>query len=108
MFVKIFHRAKLTISLFLCTVVCLSTYAQDPQIIGPSPSASEIGRFGTVPVGLFTGTMQYDIPIYELKNANLSLPVSLKYSSNGFMVDKVASTIGYDWSLDAGGVINCY
>jgi YD repeat-containing protein len=61
-----------------------------------------------VPVGLFTGSMQYEIPIYELKNSKLSLPISLKYSSNGFVVDKVASTVGYDWSLNAGGVINCY
>jgi len=110
MFANIFNQKKILILLFLYVVINLSNYAQNTQneIIGPTPSASEIGRFGTVPVGLFTGSMQYDVPIYELKNSNLSVPISLRYSSNGFVVDKVASTIGYDWSLDAGGVINCY
>lgn len=70
-----------------------------------SPNSTQLGAFGTVPVGLFTGTVQESIPIYELKTKNLSLPVSLNYSSNGLIVDKMASWVGYDWSLDAGGVI---
>jgi len=91
----------------LCSFAYTNIYGQD-KVIAPAPNAAEIGRFGAVPVGLFTGSMQYEVPIYELKNSNLSLPISLKYSSNGFQVDKVASTVGYDWSLNAGGVINCY
>jgi len=78
------------------------------NVVVPSPNASEIGRFGAVPVGMFTGSMQQDVPVYELGNANVRVPISLRYSSNGFTVDKVSSTVGYDWSLDAGGVINHY
>jgi len=104
---------QIIIFCFLFSITNILSYSQDlpgvpKQIIGPSPNAAEIGRFGAIPVGLFTGTAQYDIPIYELKNSNLSVPISLKYSSNGFVVDKLASTVGYDWSLNAGGVINCY
>ncbi len=76
------------------------------DVIPNSPNASELGRFGTVPVGLFTGTIQQNIPIYEFKTKSLSVPITLNYSSNGLMVDKIASWVGFDWSLDAGGVIN--
>ena len=97
-------------SIILLACICSLLRAQtaaDKAVVA-SPNASEIGRFGAVPVGLFTGTMQTDVPIYELGNSNISVPISLKYSSNGFTVDKVSSTVGYDWSLDAGGVINHY
>lgn len=77
-----------------------------PRVIPNSPTSAELGRFGAVPVGLFTGTAQINIPLYELKTNNLSLPITLNYSSNGLKVDKVASWVGMDWSLEAGGVIN--
>ena len=92
---------------FLCSLYQLSAQSVNNVTI-PSPNAAEIGRFGAVPVGLFTGSMQNQVLIYEMGNANLKIPVSLQYSSNGFNVDKTASTVGYDWSLDAGGVINHY
>lgn len=99
---------------FLCSP-CQVMWAQTVNnavipnnVVIPSPNAAEIGRFGAVPVGMFTGSMQYQVPIYELGNTNISLPISLQYSSNGFNVDKIASTVGYDWNLDAGGVINHY
>lgn len=75
------------------------------DIVPNSPNSSQSGVYGSVPVGLFTGTMQENINIYELKTKNLSLPVTLSYNSNGLIVDKVASWVGFDWNLDAGGVI---
>ncbi|MFO8165327.1 MAG: hypothetical protein R6T98_12465 [Desulfatiglandales bacterium] len=35
----------------------------------------------------------------------LTLPITLNYSSNGLKVDKIASWVGFDWSLSAGGII---
>ena len=75
------------------------------DIVPNSPNSAQSGVYGSVPVGLFTGTMQENINIYELKTKNLSLPVTLSYNSNGLIVDKVASWVGFDWNLDAGGVI---
>ena len=94
--------------LILSVLVCLISMAQtyDPTSKFPSPGAAELGRFSAAKVGLYTGTAQYSIPIYEFKTPNLSLPVTLDYSSNGLMVDKIASWVGFDWSLSVGGVIN--
>lgn len=76
-----------------------------PKVVPNTPNSAELGKFGSVPVGLFTGTVQTNIPLFELSTNNLSVPVTLNYSSNGLRVDKVSSWVGYDWSLDAGGVI---
>ena len=101
------RRSGIILVALLCMLSDLRGQTAEKAVV-VSPNASEIGRFGAVPVGLFTGTMQTDVPIYELGNANIKVPISLRYSSNGFTVDKVSSTVGYDWSLDAGGVINHY
>ncbi len=76
-----------------------------PSILPPSPTASELGRYGQIPVGLYTGTPNINIPLYTYKTKNLSLPISLSYNSNGIKVDQVASWVGMGWSLNAGGVI---
>ncbi|HAV54827.1 MAG TPA: hypothetical protein DCX41_07865, partial [Aequorivita sp.] len=77
----------------------------DPKILPPSPNAASLGKFGQVPVGLFTGTSQINIPIYEAHVGKLTLPISLGYSSNGIRVDEMSSNVGLGWNLNAGGVI---
>lgn len=76
--------------------------------VPPSPHAASLGKYGAVPVGLFTGTIQLEIPLYEFRTKNFKYPISLKYASNGLMVDKVANWTGIDWMLEAGGIINRY
>jgi len=75
------------------------------NVLLPSPTAASLGQFGEVPIGLFTGTVQLNIPIYELASGSLSVPIGLSYSSNGVKVDQVASNVGMGWNLNAGGVI---
>ena len=90
----------------LLIIISVDLYAQkNTEIIAPSPTVAELGKYGLVPVGLFSGTAQYNIPLYELKTQNLSLPISLSYSSNGLVVDQVSTWVGHSWSLNAGGVI---
>lgn len=93
-------------SLLLIIASVLKISAQsDPLSYALSPSAAELGSYGQVPLGLFTGTPEINVPLYELKTRNLSLPISLNYRSNGFLVNKVSSNVGFDWSLFAGGAI---
>jgi hypothetical protein len=78
---------------------------QAKQVIGPSPEAAELGKYGNVPVSLFTGTPQLSIPLFELKGKTLSLPVSFSYNSGGFKPGEIAPWTGLGWALNAGGVI---
>ncbi len=87
-------------------LICALGYAQElPKVIPASPNASSLGEYGKIPVGLFTGTPQVSIPIYQFNQGSLTIPISLSYSSNGIRVDQTASNVGLGWSLNAGGVI---
>ncbi|HYH55193.1 MAG TPA: hypothetical protein VD772_01195, partial [Anseongella sp.] len=75
------------------------------EVMAPSPTTSGLGRYGEVPVSLFTGIPEISVPIYEIKTRQLSLPVSLSYHAAGLRVEEMASWVGLNWSLNAGGVI---
>ncbi len=76
-----------------------------PKLIPPSPNAFELGKYGKIPIGMFTGAINYEIPICTFKANKLTLPISLHYNSNGIKVDQISSNVGLGWSLNAGGVV---
>ncbi len=75
------------------------------KLIPPSPTAYELGKYGQIPVGYFTGTPNVSVPLFTYKAGKLSVPISLSYNSNGIKVDQLSSNVGLGWSLNAGGVI---
>jgi hypothetical protein len=76
------------------------------QVVPPSPEAAELGKYGNVPVSLFTGAPNVTVPLVELKGNFLSLPVSLSYNHMGFKPEEIAPWTGLGWAMNAGGVIS--
>ena len=76
-----------------------------PNITPPSPTAGELGKYGNVPVGLFTGAANFSVPLISFKTKDLESPLSLFYGSNGIKVDEVSSNVGLGWNMNFGGVI---
>ncbi len=76
-----------------------------PNILPPSPDAYNFAKYGNLPIGISSGTAQFSLPIYTVQSGNLKLPISLNYSSNGVKVDEMATRVGINWNLNAGGVI---
>lgn len=70
-----------------------------------SPTSASLGKYGDLPVTESVGIPTIDIPIYEIKAGNITLPISLSYHASGIKVDEMASWVGLGWSLNAGGVI---
>jgi hypothetical protein len=99
---NIFHIYAQTQDL---TAAIANAEFQAKQVIPPSPIAAELGKYGNVPISLFTGTPNVSIPLCELKGNLLSLPVSLSYNASGFKPEELASWVGSGWSLNAGGVV---
>jgi YD repeat-containing protein len=70
-----------------------------------SPEAEALGKYGSLPVTLFTGQPEISIPIYDLKMPTLDLNFSLSYNYNGYKPNEIASCVGLGWSVQGGGVI---
>lgn len=92
--------------IFIFNFFVVNLFGQSNIGIIPTPQSSAIGKYVDIPVSLSTGTPNITIPIYTLKEGNLSLPISLNYHASGIKVGEVASWVGLGWSLDAGGVIS--
>lgn len=75
------------------------------QLTPVSPNAAALGKFGNIPVGLYTGIPQVSVPIYSIKYKDLQLPVSVDFHLGGVKVEEVASWTGLSTALNAGGVI---
>jgi YD repeat-containing protein len=73
--------------------------------VQPPPNAAALGKYADFPVSYFTGVPDISIPIYELKDGEADLPISLSYHASGIRVGEVASWVGLGWALNAGGVI---
>src|SRR5262245_40303503 len=73
------------------------------QFVPPSPTAEAIAKFGEIPVSPYTGIANISIPLYEVKNKELTVPITLAYHSGGVKVEEEASWVGLGWSLLSGG-----
>ncbi|WP_340203044.1 RHS repeat domain-containing protein [Ascidiimonas sp. W6] len=100
---------QLFMSLFFCAFLCNLISAQEPpklpDVVPPSPTAFELGKFGEIPVGKFNGTPNVNIPLYTYSTKNMSVPISLSYSNAGIRVNQISSWVGLGWNLNVGGVI---
>jgi YD repeat-containing protein len=76
------------------------------DFIPASPRVASLGIFGQIPIGNFTGTAQINIPIYEIKYKELSVPLSISYHASGNKPDGFPGPVGLGWSMQAGGVIS--
>ncbi len=75
------------------------------NFVQPPPTAASIGKYADFPVSYFTGVPNINIPIYDLKDGDAELPISLSYHASGIRVSEVASWVGLGWCLNAGGAI---
>ncbi len=93
-------------SLLQITVLAQNEQQKVVNPIPPEPTAAALGRYGEVPVSLYSGIPQISIPIFDARGRRLSVPISLSYHAGGNRVEDIASWVGLGWSLNAGGVIN--
>ncbi|TKC60161.1 hypothetical protein FBD94_14700 [Pedobacter hiemivivus] len=95
--------------LMFISMLCLASFTfgqiAPPVILPPSPQSHALISYNSPEVGLNTGTVQISIPLFKIEKKNFSLPINLKYSTNGLKVDEVASRTGQSWVLNSGGVI---
>lgn len=115
---RFLERSKLSTSIFLIRnsfffilFISLSLEGQNetkfsPEILMPNPTAASLGKYIDSPVDKSTGIPDITIPLCEVKDGGLRLPISLKYHLGGLKVAETSSDIGMGWSLHTGGMIS--
>lgn len=115
---------KNVLSMFLLSCVCFIGYSQEgyydenlssnvytaSQVIGNTtvqpPDVAAFQKVNFIPVSNYTGRANISIPIYQVSAGSMSVPISLSYNSSGVKVSDMASSVGLNWSLNAGGMIS--
>ncbi len=70
-----------------------------------SPEAATLGKYGSYNVNYYTGTPGISVPLHEINEAGLKIPIGLSYDAAGFIPNKNAGVAGLNWNLQAGGAI---
>lgn len=67
-----------------------------------SPNVSDFIRYGNIPVKMYTGELDLNIPLLNHEDINLSL----SYNSSGFMPNKRSGIVGLNWNINGIGMIS--
>ena len=71
----------------------------------PSAETFQISKYGNVKPSMYTGAMEYQLPIYCYSDPDFNMPVSLDYHFDGYRPAQHSGIVGYGWALSCGGVI---
>ena len=75
------------------------------QDFEPSQQAQGLLESKNVTVDYSTGIFHYKVPLYTLKSGDYELPISLDYTGKGVKVEDSSGLVGYNWTLNTGGVV---
>ncbi len=74
-----------------------------PDVIPPSPEASKLAAYISYPVSLANGLVQTSIPLYEIVDGDIRIPITLSYHASGLKPNMRSSHwLGDGWSLTTG------
>lgn len=74
-----------------------------PKVIPPSPVAMELAKYVTYPVDLCNGLVKISIPLYEIVDGDIKIPITLNYHASGLKPNLLSSDwLGDGWSLNVG------
>lgn len=76
--------------------------ASIPNLIPPSPTSRIFQKFTGYPISHATGTININIPLYDLTYNGLSIPFELKYHSSGVKIQDPVGVVGRNWALFPG------
>ena len=69
------------------------------------PEVATLSAEVQAPVSLNSGALAIEIPLYTLKQGDITVPISISYDATGIRVGSHPGWTGQNWTLKAGGVI---
>ncbi len=104
---------------YFCTILFLSIFFAQAQTMDPAkttdynnvkmpetPTSASLGKVEELTVNTATGVPSISIPLYTFEMDGVSVPISLSYNASGIKVGDLATSVGLNWSLEAGGQIS--
>ncbi|WP_073403181.1 DUF5977 domain-containing protein [Mucilaginibacter sp. OK098] len=70
-----------------------------------TPTAFQFTKYTELPVSEYTGLPNVSIPLYEIEEDGIKVPLTLTYQANGIRVNQDASWVGLGWDLQVGSII---
>ena len=67
-----------------------------------SPNVSDFIRYGNIPVKMYTGELDFNLPLLKQDDIDLSL----SYNSSGFIPNKRSGIVGLNWNINGIGMIS--
>ncbi len=105
---------KILITAILSFLICFPfviVEAQDklqktiPELTVTNPETASLGRYGNIPMNLYTGTANISVPLYNLNFDGLEIPIDLSYNTGGIRPTQEATRVGLGWTLSCEPVI---
>ncbi|MEY8761469.1 hypothetical protein [Chryseobacterium tongliaoense] len=108
---KIFNLFITITALVNCNMWAQVSNGSSQQKINPvafptSANAYAIDKVGKLPIDLFRGKANINIPFYTINVDGINIPISLSYNTGGIKLNEVASTVGLGWSLNIPNTIS--
>jgi len=75
---------------------------QTNTIFSSSPTTAAFQKFTDVPVSYYTGLPDISINLFNIKEGEITIPITIQYHGGGIKVDEEASQIGLGWSFSVG------
>lgn len=66
-------------------------FSQIQPGLSPSPSSSSLGKYGSYPVNYNTELTNISVPLYEIKQNGVSVPIAISYHHSGIKVDDITN-----------------
>lgn len=81
-------------------------YYDELGTLSGSQESNDIFRINQSENDLYTGKQMIKIPLFNIEQGGIKLPIMLVYNTSGIKVDQRASEVGLGWTLLAGPQIN--
>jgi hypothetical protein len=106
------NSTKFLFVLSIVAIIVINPFSSIGQLnpISPSSASTSIAAgVNSVNLGndMFTGKLNFSIPLFNYSAQEIELPIELSYTGgNGIKVDQLPSWVGLGWNLSCGGFVH--
>ncbi|MET3036151.1 hypothetical protein ABXT08_08620 [Chryseobacterium sp. NRRL B-14859] len=93
-------KIKNILSRALVFSYCIIQAQYIPNVSPPSSNAYSLYKVKEIEIDKMTGTANFSIPIFEIIQDGVNIPINLSYNTGGIKVDERSGSVGLGWTLN--------